>query len=139
MDLVLSVASFSALIVTYSLVLVGARNPRSPWWASEGMVANVWCLLMVGLLAYGICFATRFALTWEKQALGVRELLLSTGIAVAAIVAVSVISPRRRLAAYAARETDAASVIPIGAASAGASSPEIQPDPRRGPDLPKAA
>lgn len=142
MDLVYSVAAFAAMIVLYTIVLVGTRRREPSFWASEGMVGNVWCILMTGLIAYGVALAARFALTWPEQPFGLREAVMVAAIVVACVAVVRLIAPRRRLAAYAAAEAVRTGAVASNVVSVGTfatANPPPQAEPPRDPDMHRAA
>lgn len=103
MDLVYSVASLGLATVISFSVLLWCRMPTEPAWASEGWIANFWCVLITGLTAYGACFGVRFFVTFDDQTIGLPEAALVTGLLAAYGLVLYAMSPRRRLAEYAAR------------------------------------
>lgn len=77
--------------------------PIEPAWASEGWIANFWCVLITGLFSFGACFGVRFLLTFGHQNIGLREAAMVVGFLAVYGLFLIKMSPRRRLADHAAR------------------------------------
>lgn len=141
MDLVYAVALFSVATVLSVVVLLSSRMPVEPVWATEGLVANVWCVLITGLIAFGACFGVRFFVNISEQFLGFRELGLVVAILAACYMILRQLAPRRRLADYAARLSQSGGNV-IGASnldSVAMVSPGANGRSQDKADLPKAA
>ena len=48
-------------VLLYLMLHWGARKPEEPTWMREALVANLYTPLMVGTLAFGICYMVKFA------------------------------------------------------------------------------
>lgn len=103
MDLVYSVALLGLAAVLSVFVLLSVRMPVEPVWATEGLVANVWCVAITGLISFGTSFGVRFALTMKAQPLGLREVAVITGLLAVFYGILRWMAPRRPLAGYAAQ------------------------------------
>ncbi|WP_372682676.1 hypothetical protein, partial [Desulfosarcina sp.] len=44
-----------------TVLLIGGRNPRPPWWANDWMLGDVQVPLLMLLAIVGVWFMTRFA------------------------------------------------------------------------------
>lgn len=135
MDLVIAVASLGLATVVSVVVVLGVRRPVEPAWASEGLVANVWCVAITGLIGFGLSFAVRFFLTMKSPPIRFSEIAIIVAIVIACSVAVWLLAPRRRLAAYAAEIAalaPASNVVELAAFAANGKPPT-------NPNLPKVA
>ena len=103
MDLIIAAALLSAAVIVSVFVLLAVRRPVEPLWASEFLVANFWCVAIVALIAFAVCFGARFALNLKSVPLSLGEIALVAGIATASVVVLRLMAPRRRLAEYAAQ------------------------------------
>ncbi len=109
MDLVYSLACVGLATVLAVLVILAVHRPLVPVWASEGLIANFWCVAITGLIAFGVSFSVRFALTIQSQNVGTVEILLSVGLLAGYSAILILMAPRRRLAEYAHQSARAAS------------------------------
>lgn len=101
MEIIYAVALFGAAIIIATIVYLGSRMPVTPKWASDTLVANFWCVLIIGLLAFGIGLLVQYVVYRDERILGLREIAIS-GIIVAGYVLLwSSLGVRRRLARYA--------------------------------------
>ena len=135
MDLVIAVASLGLAAVVSVLIVLGVRKPVEPAWASEGLVANVWCVAITGFIGFGISFAVRFFLTMKWPPLSLIEFAIMIGLLAAFSAVILLMAPRRRLAAYAAEIAalaPASNVVELAAFAADGKPPT-------NPSLPKAA
>lgn len=106
MDLVVATALLSAAVIVSVFVLLASRRPVEPVWASEFLVANFWCVAIVALIAFAACFAVRFAVTLKSPPLSLGEAAAVAGIAAASVVVLRLMTPRKRLAEYAAQTSE---------------------------------
>lgn len=114
MDLVYSIACIGLAAVLSVLLILAVHRPVTPPWASENLIANVWCVSITGLIAFGLGFAVRYALTIQSQRLGTVEILLCVGLLAGYAAILVLMSPRRRLADYARQSARAASAsVPV--------------------------
>ena len=102
MDLVYSVASLGLAVILFVMFLLGARRPDEPGWASGDVISDVWCVSIVGLIAFGTGFGVRFVQSMNQESFGIKEVALISAIMAACYLALQKIAPRRRLAEYAA-------------------------------------
>ena len=109
MDLVYSIACIGLATVLSVLVILAVHRPVAPAWASEGLIANFWCVAITGLIAFGVSLGVRFALTVQSQNVGTVEILLSVGLLAGYSAILMLMAPRRRLAEYARQSARAAS------------------------------
>ncbi|MDX1527632.1 MAG: hypothetical protein R3337_03325 [Gammaproteobacteria bacterium] len=136
MDLVYSLACIGLATVLAVLVILAVRRPVAPAWASEGLIANVWCVAITGLIGFGVSLGVRFALTIESQNVGTVEILLSVALLAGYSAILILMAPRRRLAEYARQSARAANAPASVAELTVTPSVEVTP---ADPTLPKAA
>ena len=91
-----------------TVLLIGGRNPRPPWWANDWMLGDVQVPLLMLLAIIGVWFMTRFA---GGQAagvgLGIVEILAAVGVVAATALVIKQINVGRRLRQFAEMEADA--------------------------------
>ena len=109
MDLVFSIACIGLATVLSVLVILAVRQPVAPAWASEALIANFWCVAITGLIAFGVSWGVRFALTVQSHNVGMVEILLSVALLAGYSALLILMAPRRRLAEYARQSAHAAS------------------------------
>lgn len=136
MELIYSVALLGACVITATIIYLGSRMPVTPWWANDTLVANFWCILIVGLVAVGVGFLIQYAFLWEERTLGAREIVTLSMIVIGYALVWTAIGPRKRLARYtrAKSMTGDGVVLPMGGGSVSAA---VAPPHDRVP--PKAA
>lgn len=129
MELILSVALLGAAFIVGTIIFLGSRMPVTPVWAHDTLVANFWCVLVIGMVAFGIGVLVQYAIYWEERTLTVRDLAIVGAILVGYALLWSALGVRKRLARYAQqRQASAASVHPIGGGTA--ATPPRSPDGR---------
>ncbi|MDX1431217.1 MAG: hypothetical protein R3286_02090 [Gammaproteobacteria bacterium] len=136
MEIIYAVALLGACFILAAIVYLGSRMPVTPAWANDTLVANVWCVLIVGLIAFGIGFLVQYAAHWDERTLGARELAILAVLVIGYALVWSALGVRKRLARYAAARRALAddTVRPI---NGGSTPPTPVPPSRRVP--PKAA
>ena len=140
MDLVYSVALLGLAVILFNGFLLGVRMPDTPGWAAEGVLADLWCTAIAGLIVFGAAFGVRFAVAMNELEFGLKEAALVATVLAACYLIVRMMAPRRRLAEYAgelARRRGASEPSPENVVALG--SPEGNDRTPSGPTLPKAA
>ncbi len=90
-----------------TILLIGGRNPRPPWWASDWMIGNVQLPSLMLLVVIGIWFMTRFVGGHASGAvLGAVEILAAVGVVAATVLIVKQLKVGRRLRQFAEMEAD---------------------------------
>ena len=133
MDLVYSVALLGLAVILFNGFLLGVRMPDTPGWAAEGVLADLWCTAIAGLIVFGAAFGVRFAVAMNELEFGLKEAALVAAVLSACYLIV-------RLAEYAgelARRRGASEPSPENVVALG--SPEGNDRTPSGPTLPKAA
>lgn len=100
MDLVYSAAFFGLAVILLILLLREDRMLGKFGWASEGVIADLWCVAIAGLIAFGAAFGVQFALTMNEQAFGLTEAALVAAILSVCYLSIRTMAPRPRLAQY---------------------------------------
>lgn len=138
MLLVYGTAGIVLAVLIYSVTLIGSRNPRTPLWAHDLIVGNVYAPLIVVLIATGIGFFIKFILTYNRESVDAMSLLTSAGLVVACLVLLRSLRIGQRLADYERQTANTAVIRP--AAFFGESDPTVHPQPPlETPDGRKAA
>ena len=101
MDLVISIALLGMAMVLCVFVFFSVRMPVEPAWAEEWLVANVWCVAITGLLAFGFAFGVKFVVDFDSQTFGWREGILIFGFSAVYFVLMHLMTPLRRSASLA--------------------------------------
>ncbi|MDX1512482.1 MAG: hypothetical protein R3174_01955 [Gammaproteobacteria bacterium] len=96
MDLVISIALLGMAMVLCVFVFFSVRMPVEPAWAEEWLVANVWCVAITGLLAFGFAFGVKFVVDFDSQTFGWREGILIVGFSAVYCVLIRLMSPLRQ-------------------------------------------
>jgi hypothetical protein len=117
MKLMMAVVSLALASLVFSMALIGGRDPRRPRWASDGMLANVYVPIVIcfGLLGVSSFISMLWNLGTQRPALW--EIVLSAGIALAAVLGIKALKIGRRLERFKQQEeaaqTQGAQVIRI--------------------------
>jgi hypothetical protein len=141
MDLVYSVALFGMATVISLLLFIAVRMPVEPAWASEGLIANVWCVLITGLIAYGGCFGVRFIVDLKDQTIGLPQAAMVIGLLAAFYLIGRAMSPRRLLAKTAAQPEglQLSAPVPVGSAFIDSGTQASLGRPATNTELPRVA
>lgn len=108
MLLVYGTAAWVLAMLFFGVTLIGARNPRSPAWANDFWVANIYVPMMIGLAVIGVGATAKFFISLDRQPLDVNTLVLSAGVAAVGLVLLKLLRIKQRLADFAARPVSAA-------------------------------
>jgi hypothetical protein len=100
MKLVIGSISLSLAVFTYCFVLLGARNPKQPKWASEMLVANVHCILIIGLGLAGILTFASALYTFAVDGIDVLPILISAAILAVTFFGVKAMKITKKLAEF---------------------------------------
>ncbi len=76
MDIVYSVALLGLAVVLFNVFLLGCRMPDQPGWASEGVISDLWCVSITGLIAFGAAFGVQFILIFKEESFGLMEVAM---------------------------------------------------------------
>ncbi len=85
MSLLYSVLYLSIGVTLARLAFLGSRLPRRHWWTAEGFTVFV-VVVIVGLLTFGVAFLADTVFGWERQVIGLSELVSVAGILMTATV-----------------------------------------------------
>ncbi len=139
MDLVYTVALIGVAAVLYVVVLLVSRMPDQPGWATELVMNDIANVVITGLAAFAVGYATRFVLTMNELAMGVKEIALIAATLAACYVIIRLLAPRRRLAEYAAELARRNGVTEPALASVSTNPPAGGNGPSDKPTMPRAA
>lgn len=137
MSLFYGVLCIAFAVLIFGATLLGARNPRRPRWAGDGVVANLLAPLVVGSASLGVCSLIQFLARLGSTPPSAREWGLSAVTLVAALLLLKLMRIRTRLQAYDAAEAGGQVISPVFQVSAPAEAPEPPVKPQ--PGLRKAA
>ncbi|MEE4164589.1 MAG: hypothetical protein V2I35_01225 [Desulfocapsaceae bacterium] len=104
MYLLYGVLFVSVAVLSFAVLLIGCRNPQRPFWAGEGVVANVFLPLAIGLLIMGSINVLQSLFMYGPS---VAEIGYSVLVLVSAVGAYLMLNVRRHLAHFAAQERSA--------------------------------
>jgi hypothetical protein len=106
MKLVIAVASLALASLVFSVALIGGRDPRQPRWASDGMVANVYVPIIIGLGLVG--FSCLFSALWNlgTQRPALWEIGSGAVVVLGALYAIKALHVGSRLARFAQEEAE---------------------------------
>jgi len=140
MDLVYSVALLGLAMILFVTLLLGNRMPDQPRWASDGTTAELSCVAVAGLIAYGMAFGVRFVVYTNELVMGPKEIALVAATLAACYLIFRWLAPRRRLAEYAGELARGRGINESSPANGVAlASPENKNGPSSEPTLSKAA
>ncbi len=98
MDLVYSVALLGMAVILFNVFLLGCRMPDQPGWASEGVVSDLWCVSITGLIAFGAAFGVKFVVTMNQQVFGLKEVAVVASVLTVYYLTHRAIARRGRMA-----------------------------------------
>lgn len=114
MKFVLGALCLSLAVFQYSFTLLGARNPRRPWWASDTWVSCFHCVSIISLGLAGVLAIGLGILSVESGGPTLVYAAIAAGVLVATGIGVKALNVQRRLAEY---EAVALQVLPGAAPS----------------------
>lgn len=88
-------------VVSLALILLGARHPSKPKWASDLMVQYVWVIVILGIAAAGLSLFV-FAFSKNAPPVAILEYLMSLGVALGTVGLIKLLGVKKKLTAYAA-------------------------------------
>ncbi len=104
MRLILGASLISSGVFTLCIVMLAARNPRKPAWASERWVANCHSIIILMFLSFGLfCMLPDLFKLATDGMTDPLSILASAGILLATIVGVKALKLKKRLAVYEAQ------------------------------------
>ncbi|HSO60080.1 MAG TPA: hypothetical protein VLR50_03490 [Desulfobacterales bacterium] len=77
------------------LILLGARHPSKPKWASDLMVQYVWVIVILGIAAAGLSLFV-FALSKDAPPVAILEYLMSLGVALGTVGLIKLLSVKKK-------------------------------------------
>ncbi len=102
MYLLYGVSLVSVAVLWFVVLLIGCRNPVRPAWAGEGLVANLYLPLGIGMLIMGAVNVLQSLFLFFPSMVEIGYSALVLALAVGIYVMLNV---RKRLAVYRAQET----------------------------------
>ena len=112
MFLVLGAAALALAVISFTVILLGSRNPQEPRWAKDMLVANVYLPVVIGITVLGIgCFA-RFLFAIGSRPPSLQELAFAIAIAAVCLLLLKMMRVKKRLAEFAAMKTSADIIKP---------------------------
>ena len=112
MLLVYGTSGIALAVLVFGVILVGSRNPRPSFWASESLVANIHVPLIILLTVLGVGCYLKFILSFGSQAVGVKDIGLAVGIAAVSLVMLKLLRIKEHLAAFDTVEKSAEIIKP---------------------------
>jgi hypothetical protein len=100
MTLFYAVLCLSLAAVVFSISLIGGRNPKTPRWAADSLVANLYIPILVGLILIGVCLMINLLLNLGKSAPNLTETIASAALAAATLFGIGRLRIKERLAAF---------------------------------------
>jgi hypothetical protein len=101
--LLISLATF-----LFCSVLLCTRNPRQTKWASDGLIGNLYCPLMVSSGLVGIAFFISGLYHYSIYGTTQLELLIASAILLLTAIGIKAMKIKTRIAAYAKQAIEAA-------------------------------
>ena len=77
MSLVYGVFCMSLAVVAFGIIMIGARNPARPFWATNFIVANLYVTGMVILALVGLGLVGKAIGAWSQLSFGPMEAVLA--------------------------------------------------------------
>lgn len=106
MQLILGTLCISLAAFTFCIVLIGFRNPRQPFWASDSWVGNFHSIVILTLGLIGILTMGSVLFTVEGDGISNTHIIISALILVATAIGVKAMRIKKRLTKF---ETEMAS------------------------------
>jgi hypothetical protein len=107
MQLLIGTTLICMAVLWLTVLLIGGRNPRPPWWANDWMLGDVQVPSLMLLVVIGIWFMTRFMGGHSPgAALGAVEILTAAGVVAITVLIIKQMKVGRRLRQFAEMEAD---------------------------------
>lgn len=119
----------SVAILSFCIVLLGARNPRRPGWASDGLIGNLYCPLLVSFGLVGTALFVSGLSDFSAYGITRLDLLIAAAILCVTAIGAKAMKVRTRLAVYEKQAAEAAEKM--RSVSAAAQANGRLPDTRR--------
>jgi hypothetical protein len=106
-----SCISFSLLI--FYLTLLASRNPKKFWWASENIVSNVYCILIIGMGFIGLVYLGSALWGFSTGAFDALHAIVAVAVFAGTLVTIKMMGIKRRLNEYDNKKKDISFQVPI--------------------------
>jgi len=101
MQLIMGSVFISLSIVIFSIVLLGARNPRQPRWASPMLVGNIYSIVILMLAVIGLFVLISAGYKYATAGTGdLLSVLISAAILAAAILGIKAMKIKKKIAGF---------------------------------------
>jgi len=108
MELVYATLFLAFGVMGFVVALLGSRNPRPPFWATDFIIGSILVPLVIGAVTIGLAFLIKAILDLDHMSVTLPEMLGIGAIAAVTLTVCKLIRIKRRLAAY-----DAAAHRPV--------------------------
>ena len=112
MLLVIGTAALALAVLSFSMILLGSRNPQTPAWANDNLVGNLYLPLIIGVGVLGIGCFFKVLLSLGSQPPSGKAWAVSVAIVAASLLLLRSMSIKKRLAKYAAMKPTADVIKP---------------------------
>ena len=102
MELVYATLFLAFGVLGFVAALLGSRNPRPPFWATDFIIGSILVPLVIGAVTIGLAFLLKAIIKLDQLSLSLPELLGIGGIAAVTLAVCKLVRIKRRLAAYSA-------------------------------------
>lgn len=102
MYLLYGVSLLSVAVLSFVVLLIGCRNPVRPFWAGEGLVANIYLPIAIGMLIMG---AVNVLQSFFQFFPSIAEVGYSVLVLALAVGIYMMLNVRKHLAQYRAQDT----------------------------------
>ncbi len=100
MRVLIGAVLLSSATFSFFLVLLWARNPRRPKWASDALIGNLYCPLLVSSGIVGIALFVSGLYNFSAYGSTLTDALLAAAILSLTAIGVKAMKVKARLAAY---------------------------------------
>ena len=113
MQIIIGTLCISLSVFLGCIVLLGARDPRKPWWASEAWVANCHTIIIITLGLGGLMTVASALITWQAAGTSMGHVLISAALLAATVAGVKFMHIKERLARLESLAAGEAQVTPL--------------------------
>ena len=100
MQIIIGTLCISLAVFTFCIVLIGFRNPRQPFWASDSWVGNCHSIVILALGLIGILTLGLTLFKHQTDAINNMDILISALIVLATAFGVKAMHIKKRLAEF---------------------------------------
>ena len=100
MKLIIGSICISLSLLIFFLTLLASRNSRKFWWASEQIVSNVHCILIIGMGFIGLVYLGSALWSLVTGGLNALHVLVSAAVFTGTFVIIKAMKIKQRLNEY---------------------------------------